>query len=128
MVILDTCTLLWLVADQDKLSQEARRTIGEANQGLYVSAISAFEVAVKHRNGRLTLPKPPQQWFPEAIEFHGIRELPVSSTIALRSVQLQPLHNDPCDRIVIATAQVNSLAIVTCDALIAQYSGTAVVW
>jgi PIN domain nuclease of toxin-antitoxin system len=128
MVLLDTCALLWLVSDQTKLSEKARHTIVRNVDRLFVSAITAFELAVKQKHGKLKLPLPPQEWFAEALIFHGIRELPVSSGIAMQSVQLPPLHNDPCDRIIIATAQMNDMGIITSDRLIRQYPDTKVIW
>jgi PIN domain nuclease of toxin-antitoxin system len=128
MVVLDTCALLWLVADQERLSRPARESIAKNSEMLFVSSITAFEVAVKHRNGKLRLPLPPADWFAESLEFHGIRELPVTSGIAILSVQLPPLHNDPCDRIIIATAEMNGMSILTNDKLIVQYDCASVIW
>jgi PIN domain nuclease of toxin-antitoxin system len=67
-------------------------------------------------------------WFTEIVEYHGIREFPVTNSIAILSVQLLPLHNDPCDRIIIATAEMNALGIITCDGLISPYEQAGVIW
>jgi len=128
MILLDTCTLLWLASDQKKLSSKAKKEIEKNARALFVSAITAFEIAIKCRNGKLELPLPSLDWFTEAIDFHGIREIPVTSSIAVSSVQLPPLHNDPCDRIIIATSQLNAMKIVTCDKLISQYENAEVIW
>ena len=64
---------------------------------------------------------PALQWFTEAIDFYGLREISMTAEIAVRSVELPLLHNDPCDRILVSTAQLNGLEIVTCDQLISQY-------
>lgn len=128
MLLLDTCTLLWLVADQSKLTETARDAIAANADSLFISAITAFEIAIKHRQQKLTLPLPPQEWLTQVFEFHGIRELPVTSSIAMLSVQLPTLHNDRCDRIIIATAAMNSLSIVTSDELIAQYPQAKTIW
>lgn len=128
MVLLDTCALLWLAADQKKLSKKAKQTI-EANAGaLFVSAITGFELAIKSRNHKLDLPLSPQEWFAQALSFHGIRELPVTSGIAIASVRLPLLHNDPCDRMIIATATEHSMKILTCDQAIIQYKQAKVIW
>lgn len=128
MFLLDTCTLLWLAADQRKLSETAKRQIDNHPDSLFVSAISAFEIALKYRQRKLGLPQPPMDWFTEIMEFHGIRELPVTSSIAILSTQLPPMHNDPADRMIIATAVLNTLTIITCDELIAQYQQVKVIW
>jgi PIN domain nuclease of toxin-antitoxin system len=128
MVLLDTCALLWLAADQQKLSVKAKKEIEKSANGLFISAISAFEIAIKFRNKKLLLPLPPQEWFPQAIDFHGIREVPLTSAIAISAAILPPVHNDPCDRIIIATAQIHSMRIITCDPLFAGYKQAHVVW
>ena len=128
MILLDTCTLLWLSSDQKKLSSKAKKEIEKNARSLFVSAITAFEIAIKCRNGKLELPLPSLDWFTEVVDFHGIREIPVTSSIAVSSVQLPPLHNDPCDRIIIATSQLNAMKIVTCDKLISQYENAEVIW
>ena len=128
MILLDTCTLLWLASDQSKLSVKAKINI-ESNAGsLFVSAITAFEIALKCRAKRLELRLPAMDWFSEALDFHGITELPITSSIAIFAVQLPMLHADPCDRIIIATAQMQAMKILTCDKLIAQYKEAEVIW
>ena len=128
MILLDTCVLLWLASDQKKLSAEAKKTIRQHAGALFVSAITAFEVAIKCRNGALELPLPPLRWYTEALDFHGVRELPITGEIAISSVQLPPLHNDPCDRIIISTAEMNTMRIVTPDRLVSQYKQAEVIW
>lgn len=128
MLLLDTCTLLWLASDQTKLSLKAKKNI-EGNAGsLFVSAITAFEIAIKCRAKKLELKLPAMDWFSEVLAFHGIAELPVTSSIAVFSVQLPALHADPCDRIIIATAQMHAMKILTGDKLIAQYKEAEVIW
>ncbi len=128
MILLDTCTLLWLASDQKKLSARAKKEIYKNAQALFVSSITAFEIAIKCRSRKLELPMPPMDWFTKALEFHGIHEIPVTSIIAISSVQLPPLHNDPCDRIIIATSQINSVEILTSDKLISAYNQVKVIW
>ena len=128
MILLDTCVLLWLVADQKKLSTKAKDTIEKNAYALFVSAISAVEIAIKYQNAKLELPLPAMNWFAEALGFHGIHEIPITSSIAISSVELPPLHNDPCDRIIIATSKLNAMKIVTSDRLISQYDQADVIW
>ena len=128
MLLLDTCALLWLAGDQDSLSEAALAAISSPEEGLAVCAISAFEIAVKHRQGKLELPLPPDQWYPEALESHGIRELPVDGRCALAAASLPPIHRDPCDRFLIATAKIHRLPVVTADQTIPRYPGLRVIW
>lgn len=121
MILLDTCTLLWLASDVDKLSATARRLLGEQADALFVSAITAFEIGIKVRSGKLTLHFPVTEWLPRALALKGIGEIPVDGAIAAASTQLPPLHNDPCDRLIVATARHKNLTVLTPDRLVCAY-------
>jgi PIN domain nuclease of toxin-antitoxin system len=95
---------------------------------LFVSAITAFELGVKHRRGALTLPLAPLGWYERALAFHDLEGIPVNGRIAMRSTELPRLHDDPCDRIIIATAQRDGLVVLTPDRLIRAYPKTQTCW
>jgi len=128
VTLLDTCVLLWLAAAPTKLSAAARKRLSQQRGRLFVSAISAFEIGVKHSRGKLELPLPPDEWYAQALEFHGLREIPVNGPIALRSTALPRLHADPCDRMIVATAQLQGMTLLTPDPLIQAYPDIEVVW
>ena len=128
MTLLDTCTLLWLAADPSKLSDAAKEVLSKEDEPLFVSAISAFEIGLKHRKGRLSLPMEPDVWYERALAFHGLGEIHLSGKIAARSTMLPELHSDPCDRIIVATAQLLDLTILTPDDLIKAYPDIDVIW
>jgi len=121
VILLDTCTLLWLVIDPDRLSEAARKDIASAGDFAWVSAISAWEISWKHRCGKLELKLMPDAWWPRALAQHALQELPISAAIALRSATLPSLHRDPADRFLIATAQEHNLVLLTPDPAIQQY-------
>ena len=127
-LLLDTCAILWLAADAARLSDAARQAISANPSELFVSAVSAFEISLKHRKRRLDLGMEPDAWWFRAIAHHGLVVLPVTDEIALASTALPPLHADPCDRIIIATSAKHGAAIITSDTLISQYSSATVVW
>lgn len=114
-VVLDTCTLLWLAGDPSKLSGRARQVLVDPSNELWVSAISAWEIAVKTRKSRLTLPTEVDAWWNAALSGYRIREAPVSATIAIESVTATLPHNDPADRLIVATARVMSATLLTGD-------------
>ena len=124
-MLLDTCTLLWLASTPRKLPGSVRRAITDNAGHLFISAITAFEIGIKHRRGALDLPLPPADWIARALEHHGVREVPVDWRIAERSTSL---HGDPADRIIIATALVTGVSILTPDSQISQYPDVTVVW
>jgi len=128
MILLDTCTLLWLVMDHSHLSPIALKTM-EKNAGrLSVSAITAFEIGLKAERGKLELPFPVQVWFKKAVQLHGILEFPVTSAIALTASALPPVHNDPFDRLIIATALEHGAALLTPDPMIKKYPEVKTLW
>ena len=122
-MILDTCALLWLASDDKKLSRSALKEINEA-AAVYVSAITGFEIAIKAAKGKLTLPAPAQVWFEKVVAHHGLAVLPLELNVCIAAAQLPPIHDDPCDRLIIATAKLMDLAVVTADERFEEYGLT----
>ena len=128
MILLDTCTLLWLALEPARLSPVARGAIAGSAGDCFVSAFSAWEIAWKQRNGGLRLELDPSRWFPLALENHSLRELPLTAAITLRMAALPQIHRDPADRFLIATAQEHRLRLLTPDPLIRQYPDLVTLW
>ena len=130
MILLDTCALLWLVHDPAKLSLAASRAILSHGDSLHVSSVSAWEIAIKASSGKLTLPKglTPEAWFSQALTSYSIREIRPDAAIFCRAVALPPIHRDPCDRLIIATATTHRMSIITADSVMPLYVGTKVLW
>lgn len=128
MVLLDTCTLLWLVQDYRQLPKKVQETLDKKQGAIYVSAMSAFEIGVKHQKKKLSLPMKPADWFQEALEFHGLTELALTAKIFFMATALPPLHNDPADRILIATAAFHKLTLLTPDEEIKKYTAIKTLW
>ncbi|NBV25627.1 MAG: type II toxin-antitoxin system VapC family toxin [Proteobacteria bacterium] len=119
-MILDTCALLWLASGDRKLSRATLKKI-DAAAAVHVSAISGFEIALKVARGQLTLPLAPQEWFDQVLTHHGLTVLPLALNVCITAAQLPPIHNDPCDRFIIATARLHDLTVVTADEQFAKY-------
>jgi PIN domain nuclease of toxin-antitoxin system len=119
-LLLDTHVLIWWDEGR-RLAAEARRAIADADS-VYVSAASAWEVAIKTGLGRLR----PIRTVEQAVDESGFLELPVTFRHAERVGKLPPHHRDPFDRLLIAQADVEDLTLVTRDAVFARY-GAAVI-
>ena len=119
-MLLDTCALLWLAQGGGELSAEVCEQIND-EAVVYISAISGFEVAIKYLKGKLSLPASPEDWFRVVVSHHDLHVLPLDLDICIRSTQLPAIHSDPCDRFIIATAEIHQLKVVTADSLFAQY-------
>ena len=128
MLLLDTCSLLWLAAGSSALSKRAGEAIVLQRSNLWVSAISGLEIGIKYKRKRLGLPLPPRKWVPQVLEHHGIRSLPLDLDVCLRAADLPDIHNDPFDRLIVATALVCGMSIVTPDATLQAYPGVTTVW
>jgi PIN domain nuclease of toxin-antitoxin system len=120
-LLLDTCTFLWVVGGAKELSPRARELFADPANEVYLSAASAWEIAVKHRLGKLPLPQAPEEFVPTQRAAHGIEALAVDEESALRVAKLPDLHRDPFDRMLVAQALVGNLAILTPDASIGEY-------
>ena len=126
--LLDTCTLLWLAMEQTSLSDGVRDILANPKANCHVASISAFEIAQKHIKGKLKLPSPPDEWFRLCLRLHALSSLPLDHEVALKAAALPPLHSDPFDRLIIATAMEHNLILLTPDEHVRRYPGLATLW
>jgi PIN domain nuclease of toxin-antitoxin system len=120
-LLLDTCTFLWIVGGAREVSARAKEAFADPANDALLSAASSWEIAVKHRLGKLPLPKGPSQFVPEQRAAHGLEPLPIDEESALHVGKLPDLHRDPFDRMLIAQALVGGLVVVTPDDAVRQY-------
>lgn len=120
-LLLDTCTFLWAVDDVSRLSSTARSLMVDPQHDVYVSAVSAWEIAVKQASRSLILSEPAHTFVPKYRQAHGFIDLPLDEASALHVGRLPTPHRDPFDRMLVCQAIAHSLTIVTPDAHIAQY-------
>jgi PIN domain nuclease of toxin-antitoxin system len=128
MLLLDTCTLLWLASNPAQLSDAARDAINDEANPLHVSAISAWEIGIAVAKNRLKLAQAPTSWFASAIAKYQVSVVDISWQIGVGSADLSQHHMDPADRIIIQTAMMHNLAIISPDAEFAKYSGARIIW
>jgi len=126
--LLDTHTFLWFNADDPRLSERVRGLISEPEGDMILSAVSAWEIAIKYSRGRLpAMDEPPHLYMPARIASYGFTQMPVELSHAYRVALLPRYHGDPFDRLLIAQAQVEGLPILTSDPNIARYD-VEIVW
>lgn len=125
--LLDTHVFLWWITDDSQLSSRARELISNRNNALYLSAASGWEIMIKARLGRLQLPKNPQRFLSEQLSLNNIESLPIQMSHALHTITLPDHHRDPFDRMLIAQAQLEKMAILSSDQQIAKYE-VRVIW
>ena len=121
-LLLDTCTFLWIAAGAPDLSGRAREAFVDPGNEVHLSAVSGWEIAVKHALGRLPLPEPPDRFVPAQRRAHGIGALPLDEGAALFLARLPALHRDPFDRMLVSQAIVGGLTLLTPDEGIRAYA------
>ncbi len=129
MILLDTHAWLWWVNDPTQLSPCAKAEIDAAvsNGDLRISSISTWEVALLVHKGRLQLTMEVEDWVARTEALPFVTFVPVSNRVAMKSVVL-PIHPDPADRLIIATALSLGATIVTKDDKIHSYKPVQTVW
>jgi PIN domain nuclease of toxin-antitoxin system len=95
--------------------------VASTESDLYLSAASAWEIAIKYALKKLQLPEAPGRYVPSRLDAMRIAALPIEHEHALQVAELPPHHRDPFDRLLIAQARVESLPILTTDPVFASY-------
>ncbi|MCP5425572.1 MAG: type II toxin-antitoxin system VapC family toxin [Gammaproteobacteria bacterium] len=120
-LLLDTCTFLWIVGDDPTLSERARTLFSKAENEVFLSAVSVWEIVVKHQLGRLPLPDSPRAFVSGHRDRHGIAALPLEEEAIFQLPALPDRHKDPFDRMLVCQAIHHGLTLLTPDPLIHQY-------
>lgn len=120
-LLLDTHALLWSATDPERLEPGARDAIEDGANEVFVSVVSAWEIAIKQSLRKLELPRPAELWLPDVLRRTGLEPMDLGLAAALRVRALPWHHRDPFDRLLIAHALDASCTIVTADAIFAAY-------
>jgi PIN domain nuclease of toxin-antitoxin system len=126
-LIVDTHTVLWAVDDTARLSPAATAAVQDPANRLLLSAASLWEVAIKVGLQKLVLALPYRQWMTRAVADLGLTVLPVTIEYAAVQSELPDHHRDPFDRLIVAQAIVEGVAVVSADATFDVY-GIRRVW
>jgi len=131
MIVLDTHTWIWFISKPEVLSKRAKKAVSAAvkAKSVLISSISAWEVALLVIKKRLTLSLDVTDWIAKSEGLPFIQFIEISNSIAVKSVNLpQPLHSDPADRIIIATALTTGVPLVTKDKKLLNYPHVKTIW
>ncbi|MBW6513119.1 MAG: type II toxin-antitoxin system VapC family toxin [Desulfuromonadaceae bacterium] len=116
-ILIDTHVLLWWLADDPRLGNEARNLIGAAANSVYVSAVTTWEITIKQGIGKVTAPDD----LDTIVDQEGFEKLPISLYHGQQAGRLPLLHRDPFDRMLVAQAKAEGLTVMTADRQIACY-------
>lgn len=127
-VLLDTHVLLWYDFAPGNLSDAARETLRGRDARVLVSAMTALEIAIKHRLGRLPQAAALLTEYEATLARYGFEELPLASAPALRVARIEHAHPDPFDRVLAAQALELDVPLVTRDPVFAGFGGLETLW
>jgi PIN domain nuclease of toxin-antitoxin system len=119
--LLDTHAFLWWVTNAEELSNTVREIITDPDNTILFSVASAWEIVIKFRTGKLSLPEEPEIYIPSRLAANQFQGLPIEINHVLQVANLSDYHKDPFDRILIAQSQIEKVPILTRDNLIIQY-------
>ena len=129
--LLDTHTFIWAILEPEKLSQRVAEIFEDPGNQILVSAISFWEISLKHALGKLTLEKISPEIFPEICKQLDIEVLPLEGQVCATYHQLgAAFHKDPFDKMLIWQSKVLNIPLLSKDDLIKQYEviGVTVIW
>ena len=121
IIVLDTHIWFWWITQELERFPSDWQYLIATNDQVGVSVISCYEIALAQQKGRLELPCATSQWFQDALEPSGIILFDINPNIICRAVELSPVHRDPFDRLIIATALEYDAKLASVDSLFARY-------
>lgn len=127
-LLLDTHVLLWALGAPHRLPATLRDRLADRRETLLVSAASAFEIATKHRLGRLPEASGLLASFDRQVVRLGAEHLPITAGHALGAGALDWAHRDPFDRVLASQAMTEGVALVSIDPVFAGLPGLVTVW
>lgn len=126
-VLLDTHAFLWLVTDDPKLSERAKSIFLDSGNEMLCSAVIGFEISVKFSLGKLQLVEPPREFIDKRMRNNALTQLPVTLAHTYRVAHLPFHHRDPFDRLLVAQALEEDVALLSADQILSQY-GIRRIW
>jgi PIN domain nuclease of toxin-antitoxin system len=127
VIVADTHAWVWWIGWRHRMSATALRTLDEADE-IGVSMISCWEVALLVAKGRLDLDRDVLLWVTQALEIPKVKLLDLSPAVSIASTRLEWLHDDPADRIIVATAMAHRAPVVTKDRRIRSFRSVKSIW
>jgi PIN domain nuclease of toxin-antitoxin system len=124
-VLLDTVAFLFAIEDPDRLSRKARTVMGDPANQRELSVISLAEIAMKNAAGKLNLSREDAL---DALRRLQVSMLPYAEAHVLELMALPVHHRDPFDRMLIAQALAEGVAVMTCDKEFRKYKGLQLIW
>ena len=128
-VLLDTCAILWVILEPQKISSKVQKILTQSEMEIIVSPISCAEIACGVEKERITLDRHWKKWFRYFVTENGWQSAEITLDVIEEAYALpEPMHRDPADRIIVATARLLRIPIITGDKLILAYPHVETMW
>jgi len=128
-VLLDTHVWIWRLLEPARLSSRATALLSDPDTEAYLSPLSVWETLVAARKGRLVLELEPEAWVREALRNSTTVMAPLTHDVVIASEVLPGYRSkDPVDRMLVATALADDLAVVTADSAMRKYAEVETIW
>jgi PIN domain nuclease of toxin-antitoxin system len=123
MILLDTHIWVWWVNNPDKLNPKTLEYLDNLPPAhIFISIISCWEVAKLVEKKRIQLPVPLSEWFAQAIDHSGVTLIELEKSVIIDACALPGVfHNDPADQLIVATARIKQIPLLTADSKILDY-------
>ena len=128
-ILLDTCCIIWAVSNPENLSKKATLLLQDEDSEIFISPISAAEIACAAERGRISLERHWKKWFRYYLDLNGWQIENIDLGIIEEAYSLpENFHPDPADRIITATARVRNFSVLTADRKILDYPHVESIW
>ncbi len=114
-LLLDTHIWIWMALDPSRLSQKVEKAVIDTGNELFLSPISVWELVMLTQKGRVSLEQDVISWTGRTMEAWQLQEAPLTAEVALETSRINLAHSDPADRLIVASAKVLAMTLVTAD-------------
>lgn len=125
--LLDTHALLWFLSGDNSISEKAKNIIQDTNNKCYLSIASLWEISIKIKLQKLSISTRFES-LADLLHQNDIEVLPINFEHICHLLDIEDIHRDPFDRIIISTAQTENIPIITKDSSFLKYKNLEVIW
>jgi len=125
-LLLDTHIWIWSILEPERLTSRVTKELGDASNQLWLSSISVWEVVLLHRKRRIQVGANFSEWAERAMKTIPVNEVPLTFDVALAVSSVKLPHDDPADQLLVASAKVFGLTLVTADRNLVNAEGIQV--